>query len=101
MRRFVCPACGQRTIALRARAAATSFDPARCRSCGAAVYPSGKKTYLARSLESLIVSMIVILALVEFSWLLVGLALAVVVVAETAIVFFVPLVERRYMGRSG
>lgn len=93
MQRFVCPSCRERTIDLRTKIGATSFHPARCPVCRAAVYPSGKKTYLVRSIESLIVTMIVVLALIEFSWALVALALAVIVAMESLIVLLVPLVE--------
>lgn len=95
---FVCPACRQRTISMRRKMGATSFEPARCPNCGAQVYPSGKKTYLLRSIESLIVTMIVILALIEFAWGLVLLALAVVVVMETLVLLLVPLVQLRRTG---
>ena len=100
MRRFNCPSCREATIAPLAKFAATSFEPTRCPSCRAPVYPSGKKTYLLRSLESLIVTMIVILALIEFSWSLVALAVAVIVVMETLIFLLVPLVrlKRREQG---
>ncbi len=93
MRRFTCPSCRESTIPPGAKFAATSFAPTRCPQCQAPVYPSGKKTYLLRSLESLIVTMIVILALIEFSWRLVALAVVVIAVMETLIFLFVPLVR--------
>ncbi len=93
MENFACPACGERTIRVGAKVGATSFEPTRCSNCGARVYPSGKKTYLLRSLEAFIVTMIVILALIDFSWSLVGLALLVIAVMETLVVFVVPLVQ--------
>ena len=93
MHRFVCPSCREATIGLRDKLGATSFEPARCRACGARVYASGKKTYLLRSIEALMVTMIVVLALVQFAWSLVALALAVIVLMEALILFAVPLVE--------
>lgn len=101
MQNFACPACGERTIGIATKLAATSFEPARCGNCGARIYPSGKKTYLLRSLEAFIVTMIVILALIDFSWGLVGLALLAIAAMETLVVFVVPLVQlqRREPGR--
>lgn len=101
MHHFTCPRCNQRTIGLRQKVAATSFEPARCTGCGARVYPSGKKTYLLRSVESLLVTLIVILALIEFAWTLVLAALVVMIVMETLVVLLVPLVELRRTGVGG
>lgn len=91
--RFTCPACGQAVVTLRQKAAATSFDPAHCRHCRAPVYPSGKKTYLLRSVEAFIVSAVIVLAFVEFAWSLIAVIVGVIVVIELLILFVVPLVR--------
>lgn len=93
MHRFACPRCRQPTVGVAAKHGATSLQPTRCPGCGASVYPSGRKTYLLRSLEALIVTMIVILAFIRFDWSLVVLVLAVITVMEAVILFLVPLVE--------
>lgn len=97
---FACPACEQMTITASAKFGATSFAPATCPGCRAQVYPSGKKTHLWRSLQALIVTLIVIRALIDFAWAWVFLALLVIVAMETLRVFIVPLVRlERITGR--
>lgn len=100
MQPFRCPSCDEATIAARAKWGATSFAPATCPACKAQVYVSGRQSSLWRSIEALIVTLIVIRALIGFSWGLVVLAVLVIAALETLRLFMAPLVrlERRGFG---
>ena len=98
MRNFVCPACEQPTITPRRKWAASSFAPARCPQCGTRVYPSGRQSSLWRMAESLLVTLLVIAMLLDFSPGLLLLALVVVVAMEILRLFLVPLVRLERMG---
>lgn len=93
MQPFRCPSCDEATIPARAKWSATSFAPAHCPVCRARVYTSGRQSSLWRSIEALIVTLIVIRALIGFSWGLVLLALLVILVFETLRLFVAPLVK--------
>ena len=98
MRAFRCPACEQLTIDARTKWGASSFDPATCPSCDAKVYISGKQSSLWRTLEALMVTLIVILAFIKFSWSLVLLAVLVILAMETLRLFMAPLVRLERAG---
>ncbi|MDZ7747722.1 MAG: hypothetical protein U5K43_01860 [Halofilum sp. (in: g-proteobacteria)] len=98
MENFRCPVCEQPTIAPRRKWSASSFSPVTCPQCGAAVYPSGRQASLWRIVESLLLTLIVIRALIDFSAWLVVLALLVIAVMEPLRLYLVPLVR---LERSG
>jgi len=98
MEPFRCPACEQPTISARRKWGASSLSPVTCPACRAAVYVSSRQSSLWRSLEALIVTLIVIRALIGFSWFLVLLAVAVVVVLEAVRLYLAPLVALRRAG---
>lgn len=99
MHKFACPSCGQRTIGIAEKFNATSFDPFRCPQCRAEVYPSGKQTALWRSAQAMIVTLIVVRALIDFSWILVAVALVIILVMEALRLFLVPIVKLRRIGQ--
>ena len=98
MEKFRCPACERRTIDWRRKWAASSLAPARCPACGAQVYPSGRQASGWRIVESLVVTLIVIRALIDFTPGLVVLALVVIAVMEPLRLFLVPLVRLQRTG---
>lgn len=95
---FHCPACGQRTITALRKWGASSFDPAVCPGCHARVYASGRQSSLWRSIEALLVTLVVIRGLIDFAWVLVPAALAIIVVMETLRLLLVPLVRLERQG---
>ena len=72
--------------------------PATCPSCRASVYVSSRLSSLWRTVEALVVTLIVIRLLIGFSWSLVVLGVLVIVVSEAARLWFVPLVTLRRQG---
>lgn len=98
MDNFRCPSCDQATITPRHKWRASSLEPATCRACRAAVYPSGKQGSLWRMGESLLVTLLIIRALIDFSAWLIVLALLVIVVTESLRFFLVPLVRLERAG---
>lgn len=98
MQPFRCPSCDAATIPARAKWGATSFAPATCPSCKAQVYVSGRQSSLWRSVEALIVTLIVIRALIGFSWGLVLLAVLVIAAFEALRLFLAPLVKLERQG---
>lgn len=95
---FVCPHCEQATISARAKWLATSLSPATCPHCKAAVYVSGRQSSIWRSLGALLVTLIVIRALIGFSWGLVALALLVIGATELSRLSLAPLVKLERAG---
>lgn len=98
MQPFRCPSCDEATIPARAKWGATSFAPATCPACEARVYLSGRQSSLWRSVEALIVTLIVVRAFIGFSWGLVLLALLVIFAFETLRLFMAPLVKLEHQG---
>lgn len=98
MSSFHCPACGQRTITPWRKWGASSLDPAVCPGCNARVYASGRQSSLWRSVEALLVTLVVIRGLIDFAWALVPAALAIIVVMETLRLLLVPLVRLERQG---
>lgn len=95
---FHCPACEQSAITPRQKWGASSFDPAVCPRCHARVYASGRQSSLWRTVEALLVTLVVIRALIDFAWGLVVVALLIIVVMETLRLFLVPLVQLQREG---
>jgi hypothetical protein len=98
MHRFRCPACDEPTIAARRKWLATSLAPATCPACRAQVYPSGRQGSLWRMAESLLVTLLVIRALIDFSPWIVALIIGVIAVMEVLRLFLVPLVRLERVG---
>ncbi len=98
MQPFRCPSCDQATIPARAKFMATSFAPVTCPTCKAQVYVSGRQSSLWRSLEALIVTLIVIRAFIGFSWGLVVLGVLVILAFEVLRLFLAPLVKLERQG---
>lgn len=97
---FHCPICEQRTITPSQKWGASSFDPATCPGCHARVYPSGGQSSLWRSVEALLVTLVVIRALIDFAWGLLLVALLIIVVMETLRQLLVPLVTLEHRSPS-
>jgi len=98
MRNFTCPACEKPTIAPARKWASSSLNPVHCSECGAQVYASSRQSSLWRILESFLVTLVVIRALIGFSWWLVVIAVLIVVAMEALRLFLVPLVRLRREG---
>ena len=98
MRAFRCPACEQLTIDARSKWGASSFDPATCPSCEAKVYISGGQSSLWRTLEAFMITLIVVMAFIDFSWSLILLVVLVIVAMETLRLFLAPLVRLERAG---
>lgn len=98
MQPFRCPSCDEPTISARRKWGATSLTPITCPSCHARVYVSSRLSSLWRTVEALLVTLIVIRLLIGFSWSLVALGVLVIVVLEAVRLWFVPLVTLRRKG---
>ena len=98
MQPFRCPSCDEPTISARRKWGATSLTPVTCPSCRAAVYVSSRHSSLWRSVEALLVTLIVIRLFIGFSWSLVAIGVVVIVAFEAVRLFFAPLVTLRRRG---
>ena len=98
MQNFRCPGCDEPTITPRRKWAASSFSPAVCPACRAQVYPSARLGSLWRIAESLLLTLIVVRGLIDFSPWLVVLGVLVVAVMEPLRLLLVPLVRLERAG---
>ena len=98
MRNFRCPSCEEETITPWKKWRSSSFSPSVCSKCGTKVYASARQSSAWRSFEALLVTLVVVRGLIGFSWWLVVIALAIVIVMETLRLYLVPLVRLERVG---
>ena len=98
MRNFRCPSCEQETIAARDKWSSSSFAPVTCSNCKAQVYASGKQSSIWRISESLMVTLVIILAFMTRAVGLIVVIALIVVVMELLRLFLVPLVKLEHVG---
>jgi|GEM_PF-2142284 len=98
MRDFRCPSCDAYAITPWQKWRSSSFSPAVCPRCRAQVYASGRQSSAWRTFESLLVTLVVIRALLGFSWWLVAVAAVIVIVMEGLRLYLVPLVRLEHAG---